>query len=100
MQLDPERVIDAYPHELSGGMRQRVLLAMSLLLDPQILILDEPTTALDILTQRTIMDLLKELKEEIGLLDDLHLPRSVHRRRVGRPRRDDVRRQPSWRWGR
>ena len=66
VQLDPERVIDAYPHELSGGMRQRVLLAMSLLLDPQILILDEPTTALDILTQRTILDLMKRLKAEIG----------------------------------
>jgi peptide/nickel transport system ATP-binding protein len=66
VQLDPERVIDSYPHELSGGMRQRVLLAMSLLLDPQVIILDEPTTALDILTQRTILELLKELKAELG----------------------------------
>lgn len=64
VQLDPNRVISAYPHELSGGMRQRTLLAMSLLLDPQILILDEPTTALDILTQRTIIHLLRRLKEE------------------------------------
>jgi peptide/nickel transport system ATP-binding protein len=66
VQLDPERVIDAYPHELSGGMRQRVLLAMSLLLNPQVIILDEPTTALDILTQRTILELLKGLKADLG----------------------------------
>ncbi|MCD6289364.1 MAG: ABC transporter ATP-binding protein [Anaerolineae bacterium] len=64
VQLDPERVIMSYPHELSGGMRQRVLLALALLLNPQILILDEPTTALDILTQRSIIDLLRRLKDE------------------------------------
>ncbi len=66
VRLDPQRIWRAYPHELSGGMRQRVLIALSLLLTPQLLILDEPTTALDILTQRTIIDILKELRHTLG----------------------------------
>ncbi len=65
VRLDPERVWNSYPHELSGGMRQRVLIALGLLLDPPMLILDEPTTALDILTQRNIMDVLKDLREKL-----------------------------------
>ncbi len=66
VRLDPERVWHSFPHELSGGMRQRVLIALALLLEPQLLILDEPTTALDILTQRNIMEVLKDLRGKLG----------------------------------
>jgi peptide/nickel transport system ATP-binding protein len=65
VRLEPKRVMDSYPHELSGGMRQRVLIAMSLLLDPQVLVLDEPTTALDILTQRSIVDVLHDIRDRL-----------------------------------
>ncbi len=66
VRLDPMRVFRAYPHELSGGMRQRVLLALALLLRPQVVIMDEPTTAVDILTQRSILEVLKELRRELN----------------------------------
>lgn len=66
VRLDPERVFKSYPHELSGGMKQRTLLALGVLLSPQVVILDEPTTALDILTQRAIIDVLNEMQERLG----------------------------------
>lgn len=67
VRLEPSRVLRAYPHELSGGMRQRVLIAMSLLMTPRLLILDEPTTALDVITQAHILEILREIQEELGL---------------------------------
>ena len=62
---EPERRVDAYPHQLSGGMRQRAMIAMSLSCRPRLLIADEPTTALDVTTQAQILDLLTDLQEEI-----------------------------------
>jgi len=64
--IDPKR-LKSYPHELSGGMKQRVVIAMALALNPPIVIADEPTTALDVVVQAQIMNLLKRLKKELGL---------------------------------
>src|SRR5689334_1444614 len=61
-----ERRIDDYPHQFSGGMRQRVMIAMALINDPDLLIADEPTTALDVTTQAQILALLNRLQEEFG----------------------------------
>ena len=64
---DPARVADSYPHELSGGMQQRAMIAMALACDPKILVADEPTTALDVTIQKEIMDLLARLRRERGM---------------------------------
>ena len=63
----PERRIDQYPHEMSGGMKQRVMIAMALACKPDLLIADEPTTALDVTIQAQILELLKELQQEMGM---------------------------------
>ena len=63
----PENRIDGYPHQLSGGMRQRAMIAMALICNPRILIADEPTTALDVTIQAQILELLKELQQEFGM---------------------------------
>ena len=63
---DPARIARSYPHELSGGMRQRAMIAMALCCDPKLLIADEPTTALDVTTQAQILDLMRRLQRELG----------------------------------
>ncbi|MEM4468752.1 MAG: ABC transporter ATP-binding protein [Candidatus Nezhaarchaeales archaeon] len=63
----PEYILNRYPHELSGGMKQRIIIAMALIMTPPIVILDEPTSALDVITQANIMNLLKNLKWKLKL---------------------------------
>lgn len=67
VNLDAQRIMESFPHELSGGMKQRVMIAFSLLLQPKLIILDEPTTALDVITQDFIFRLLKKINLEKGI---------------------------------
>ena len=67
LQLDPDRIMNAAQHELSGGEKQRALLALSLVFDPEVVILDEPTAGLDLLVQRNILSLLYEIKDDYDL---------------------------------
>ncbi|HUY83472.1 MAG TPA: ABC transporter ATP-binding protein, partial [Steroidobacteraceae bacterium] len=64
---DPDRCLERYPHELSGGMRQRVLIGMSLLCGPQLLIADEPTTSLDVTVQAQVIDLLARMRRDLRM---------------------------------
>ena len=97
-----ERRIDDYPHQFSGGMRQRVMIAMALINDPALLIADEPTTALDVTTQAQILELMRKLQEEHGtaiimithdlgvvaeIADDVVVMYAAPRRRGGTGRR-------------
>ncbi|MCO4275249.1 dipeptide/oligopeptide/nickel ABC transporter permease/ATP-binding protein [Pseudarthrobacter sp. HLT3-5] len=66
VKLDPVRTLASYPHELSGGQRQRVLIAMALSRSPKIVVADEPTTALDVTVQKQVVDLLNELRDQLG----------------------------------
>ena len=63
----PEKIFNSYPHEISGGQKQRVMIAMALINNPDIIIADEPTTALDVTVQKTILDLLKQLQQKHGI---------------------------------
>ena len=89
---DGERRLEQYPHQLSGGMRQRVMIAIGLACNPKLIIADEPTTALDVTIQAQILELMKDLSRRLNIALDHHHAQSRRGRALRRPRQRDVRR--------